>query len=158
MLSAFAARVFSETFAADNNPNDMAAYMAIAFSPEQQRRELVDPECSYIVAEQDAQLAGYVLVRTGDDAPECVTVRPSVEIARLYVDRPWHGSGVAQRLMDAALADAVARGAVGAWLGVWEHNVRAVRFYEKNGFRDVGAHVFVLGSDSQTDRVMWRAV
>jgi ribosomal protein S18 acetylase RimI-like enzyme len=39
---------------------------------------------------------------------------------------------------------------------VWEHNVRAVRFYAKHGFRDVGSHVFVLGSDVQTDRVMVR--
>ena len=157
-LARFAARVFHESFAADNDPADMMAYMAIAFSPEQQGRELADPENTYLVAESDGAIIGYVLIRRGDDMPECVTTRPSAEIARFYVDRAWHGEGVARRLMAAAMDDMLARGARGVWLGVWEHNVRAVRFYEKHGFRDIGSHVFVLGSDVQTDRVMFRDV
>ena len=157
-LSAFAARIFHESFAAENNPDDMAAYMAIAFSPAQQERELADPANSYLIAESDGVMVGYTLIKPGDDAPECVTVRPSAEITRFYVDRPWHGAGVARLLMDAAVEDARRRGARGIWLGVWEHNVRAVRFYAKSGFRDVGSHVFVLGSDIQSDRIMWRGL
>ncbi len=155
-LARFAARIFHESFAADNDPADMVAYMAIAFSPEQQARELADTANTYLVAETDEAIIGYVLIRPGEDAPECVTDRPSVEIARFYVDRPWHGAGVAGTLMAAAMRDVRARGARGVWLGVWEHNVRAVTFYAKHGFRDIGAHTFVLGSDVQTDRVMYR--
>ena len=157
-LSEMAARIFHESFAADNDPEDMAAYMATAFSPEQQGRELADPSHQYLIAESEGAIVGYVLTKAGDDAPPCVTVRPSAEIARFYVDRPWHGSGVAKLLMDAAVADARRRDALGIWLGVWEHNVRAVRFYAKHGFRDVGAHVFVLGTDVQSDRIMWREI
>ena len=157
-LSAFAARIFHESFAAENNPDDMAAYMAIAFSPAQQERELADPANTYLIAESDGVMVGYTLIKPGDDAPECVTVRPSAEITRFYVDRPWHGAGVARLLMNAAVEDAQRRGARGIWLGVWEHNVRAVRFYAKSGFRDVGSHVFVLGSDIQSDRIMWRGL
>jgi ribosomal protein S18 acetylase RimI-like enzyme len=154
-LSAFAARIFHESFAADNDPGDMAAYMAIAFSPEQQRRELADPRNTYLIAEAGGSIAGYVLIKPGDDAPECVTVQPSAEIARFYVDRPWHGTDVARRLMAETVAEGRRRRVRGLWLGVWEHNVRAVRFYAKSGFRDIGSHVFVLGSDVQRDRVMY---
>ena len=155
-LARFAARIFHESFAADNDPADMMAYMAVAFSPEQQGRELADPQNTYLVAEHEGAVIGYVLIRPGDDAPECVTIRPSAEIARFYVDKAWQGAGVARRLMAAAMEDIAARRAHGVWLGVWEHNVRAVHFYRKHGFRDIGSHVFVLGSDVQTDRIMFR--
>jgi ribosomal protein S18 acetylase RimI-like enzyme len=42
------------------------------------------------------------------------------------------------------------------WLGVWEHNPRAIAFYEKQGFRKVGRHTFMVGSDVQYDDVMAR--
>jgi diamine N-acetyltransferase len=157
-LSAFAARVFHESFAADNDPHDMAAYIASAFTPQRQRDELADPANTWLLAERNGELAGYTLIKPGDDAPECVTVRPSAELARLYVDRQWHGAGIAHLLIDGALDDARRRRVRGLWLGVWEHNVRAVRFYLKNGFVDIGSHEFVLGSDVQTDRVMWRGI
>ena len=157
-LSTFAARIFHESFAADNDPSDMAAYMATAFSPATQGAELADPANRYVIAEIGGAIVGYTLVRAGEDAPECVTVRPSAELARLYVDRAWHGAGVAPLLMEAAVQDARRRRALGLWLGVWEHNVRAVRFYAKSGFRDIGSHVFVLGSDVQRDRIMWREI
>jgi ribosomal protein S18 acetylase RimI-like enzyme len=157
-LSTFAARTFHESFAADNDPADMAAYISTAFTPARQGEELADPSNTCLLAEIGGELAGYALIKSGDDAPECVTIRPSAELSRLYVDRRWHGAGVARLLMDRVLDDARGRGARGLWLGVWEHNVRAVRFYAKHGFADIGSHEFVLGSDVQTDRVMWQAI
>jgi ribosomal protein S18 acetylase RimI-like enzyme len=70
------------------------------------------------------------------------------------VQRGWHGRGVAQALMARVVAEAVAAGANTLWLGVWEHNHRARAFYGKCGFADVGEHVFLFGTDPQTDRVM----
>lgn len=157
-ISLFAARTFHEAFAADNRPEDMLAYMTLAFGPVQQQRELSDPRHCYLLAEEGSTLAGYALLRDGDDTPDGVTTRPSVELVRFYVDRPWHGKGVATSLMDACEHEARRRGARGMWLGVWERNYRAVAFYRKRGFRDVGSHAFVLGDDVQTDRVMEREV
>ena len=79
-----------------------------------------------------------------------------VEIYRFYVDATAHGTGVAQRLMSEALAAARDLGGTHAWLGVWERNPRAIAFYFKCGFRDVGRQLFQLGADSQTDRVLER--
>jgi ribosomal protein S18 acetylase RimI-like enzyme len=156
-LAALAARTFAETFAADNTPEDMAAHLARSYGEAQQGAELADPGRVTLVAERAGALVAFAQLRT---APVPATVPPatSMELQRFYVDRSAHGSGVAQRLMTAALAAARRRGAAVVWLGVWERNPRAIRFYEKCGFTDAGSQTFLLGSDPQTDRVMWIAV
>jgi len=87
-----------------------------------------------------------------------VTGGAPLEIVRFYVDRPWHGRGVAQQLMEAAVNTARAAGARTLWLGVWERNPRAIAFYRKCGFQDVGTQTFVLGADHQRDLVLTRSV
>jgi ribosomal protein S18 acetylase RimI-like enzyme len=77
---------------------------------------------------------------------------------RFYVDPIRHGHGIAQTLMDAVLTTARADAAHTIWLGVWERNPRAIAFYRKCGFEDVGSHPFLVGTDLQTDRVMTRAL
>lgn len=98
-------------------------------------------------------LIGYAQLRLGNPPP-CVVATSPAEIQRLYVDAPWHGTGVARALMDSLLDAAVAGGADVAWLGVWEQNPRAIAFYTKSGFAVVGDHVFVVGEDPQRDLVL----
>ena len=86
--------------------------------------------------------------------PACVAGEAPIELQRFYVDRAWHGRGIAQRVMAAARDAARQLGGRTFWLGVWERNPRAIAFYEKCGFRDVGSHAFRLGGDLQTDRIM----
>ena len=76
----------------------------------------------------------------------------------MYVVDEWHGKGIALRLMDACLSEMKRRESDIAWLGVWERNPRAIAFYGKFGFGEVGAHEFLLGADVQRDVVMSRAV
>lgn len=161
-LSAFAARTFVDTFGADNTPEDMALYLAETFTPERQRAEVADPGGVVLLAEMLGaggvrELAGYAHLVAGP-APAAVAGPAPVELSRFYVAAPWHGRGVAAALMGAVLGAARARGARTLWLGVWERNARAARFYEKCGFRRVGAHAFVLGRDVQTDWLMARGL
>lgn len=158
-LSAFAADAFADTFGADNTPDDMAHYLAGAFTPERQTAEIADADGVVLLAEVAGteELVGYAHL-VGGPAPAAVSGPAPIELSRLYVARPWHGRGVAAALMDAALGAARARGARTVWLGVWERNARAARFYEKFGFARVGAHAFVLGRDVQTDWLMARGV
>jgi ribosomal protein S18 acetylase RimI-like enzyme len=154
-LAELAARTFGETFAADNRPEDIAAHIANAYGTSQQEKELVDPDIATLLVEVDAQFVGYAQLRSGL-TPVCVTGERPIELWRFYIARPWHGRGVAQALMNKVERDAYRRGARTLWLGVWERNERAQSFYRKNGFMDVGSHVFVVGTDAQTDRILVR--
>jgi GNAT superfamily N-acetyltransferase len=152
-LAAFAARTFAETFAAHNTPEDMQAHCARTYGVPQQSAELTSPDTVTLLAEQGGALVAYAQLHRGVPPP-CVTAPEAIELLRFYVDRPAHGSGVARLLMAATLDAAAAAGARHLWLGVWERNPRAIRFYAKHGFVDVGSQAFLLGADRQTDRVM----
>lgn len=157
LLASLGARTFFETFAADNRPEDMAAYLGAAFTPSRLEAELADPRTRFFFAEIDGVAAGYAKLHSGE-APECVTGPEPIEIARFYVVQEWHGRGVAGSLMQACIEAAREEGARALWLAVWERNERAQAFYRKWGFRDVGAQAFRLGGDLQTDRVMERPI
>lgn len=157
LLAELGARTFSETFAADNKPEDMADYLAASFSPLHQAAELTDPRSVFLVAEVDGVAAGYGKLRAGE-ALEGVAGEKPVELVRLYVSKEWHGRGVGEALMRALVDEARRAGHRTLWLGVWERNARAQAFYRKWNFREVGAHVFQLGSDPQTDLLMAREI
>jgi ribosomal protein S18 acetylase RimI-like enzyme len=152
-LASFAARTFAETFGPDNRPEDLAAHLAARYGVAQQTGELTDPSGRTVLIERQGEIAAYAQLRRGAHPP-CVTGDSPVEIHRFYVDAPWHGHGLARRLMSAACEAARELGGRSVWLAVWEHNPRAIAFYRKSGFRDVGDTTFVLGADVQTDRVM----
>ncbi|MFL6196841.1 MAG: GNAT family N-acetyltransferase [Thermoanaerobaculia bacterium] len=152
-LAELAARTYTDTFADSTDPADLAAFLADSYGVPQQTRELTDSETITFVAETASGLAGFTQVRRGE-APPCVQGEAPVEIWRFYVDRTWHGRGVAQSLMAAAWDAARELGGRTFWLSVWEHNARAMAFYAKFGFRDIGSKDFWVGSDRQTDRIM----
>lgn len=156
-LAEIAARTFRDTFSANTHPDDMAVYVAEAYGPVQQGRELANPDTSTLLVHAGDQLAGYAQLRRGTP-PACVTGDAPIELWRFYTSREWHGRGIAQQLMDAVEAEARRTNAVTLWLGVWERNERAKAFYRKCGFADVGSHIFLVGSDPQTDRIMTKSM
>jgi GNAT superfamily N-acetyltransferase len=155
-LADFARRLFHDTFAPDNRPEDMAAYEAETFSAERQAAELAEPGALVLLALVEGAWAGYAQLGAG--APPAGVPQPAVEVRRFYVDPAWHGRGVAPALMAAVREAALARDARALWLGVWERNARAIAFYARGGFVDVGAQPFRLGADLQTDRLMTLAL
>ena len=136
-----------------NAPGDLAHYMRQAFNIEQITAELIDPKSVFLIAEINGEAAGYAKLTVGSIEPGITAERP-VELSRLYSDQEYIGKGVGQTLMDACFESARNDDRDVMWLGVWEFNPRAQRFYEKNGFREVGRHTFQLGSDPQTDLLM----
>lgn len=155
MLAPLAIRIFNDAFAANplNKPEDMHAYISEAFSVEQTRRELADSNATFFIAEIDGAMIGYAKLQERT-TEECVADKNPIELSRLYILQEFHGQGIAGKLMDECFATAKEKNYQTMWLGVWEHNLRAQRFYEKLGFRQVGNHVFQLGSDAQIDWVM----
>lgn len=153
-LAEFGARTFYEAFAADNTAEDMRQHLESAWSPEKQRAELQNPDIDTLVlTDANGFWLGFAQLRAGKVSVG-VPAEGSVELWRFYVDRPFHGQGVAAALMRGAKERARRRGATTLWLGVWERNERAKAFYARHGFTRVGSQVFVVGSDPQTDHVL----
>jgi ribosomal protein S18 acetylase RimI-like enzyme len=154
-LALLAERTFRATFGDANSAADMELHCRTHYGTDLQRDEIEDPGRTTFVAEDSGALVGFAQLRW-DSVPAGLAGRRCVEIQRLYVTGSWHGRGLGARLMEACLAEGVARRREFAWLGVWEKNPRAIAFYRKSGFTDCGEHVFQLGSDAQRDVVMIR--
>jgi ribosomal protein S18 acetylase RimI-like enzyme len=152
-VAQFAERSFRATFGSANARRDMDIHCAARFGAELQLAEIRDARMSTVLVETNAGLAAFGQMCMGA-APPCVRGRRPGEIHRLYVEQFWHGKGIAQRLLAVLVERAFAAGADVVWLGVWERNPRAIRFYENAGFRTVGDHTFLLGTDPQRDLVM----
>lgn len=156
-LSEVAEATFRATFGATNTTEHMELHCRSSYGAHIQSAEIADPDLLTLLSEDEGCLVGYAQLRLGE-APGCVAAKRPGEIQRLYVVEDWHGKGVAQALMDACIEAMQRRGADAVWLGVWEHNPRAIAFYGKFGFVVAGEHVFSLGGDQQRDLVMVRAL
>ncbi len=158
-LSNLAKSTFRDTFESQNTPEDMESYLARSFSPAQIRTELDDPASTFLLAfgEPAGKPTGYAKLRSGEANTSVRGLLP-IELERLYVDREILGRGVGAALMKECLAEAARRGRQTVWLGVWEHNPRAISFYHRWGFEVVGTHTFLLGCDPQVDLIMERTL
>ena len=156
-LSALAEETFRDTFAAVNTPEDLALHCRTSYSEAIQEEEISNPDRVTLLCEDDGRLIGFAQLRWGE-APSCVVADAPGEIQRLYVVSDCHGKGVARDLMNACIDESRSRRLDVVWLGVWERNSRAIAFYKKWGFLEVGEHTFQLGRDFQRDIVMARPV
>ncbi len=152
-LATFAASTFQEAFRDGTGADDMQAHLAATYRPDLQARELADPAVITWLAVRGARIVAYAQVRRPAVAPACVVQPDAVEVQRFYADRSVRGTGLALRLMEHALDAARELGGRYAWLGVWERNERAMAFYRKAGFTEIGSTYYVVGADRQTDLV-----
>jgi ribosomal protein S18 acetylase RimI-like enzyme len=136
----------------------MDGYLESNFTTEVILRELNDANVRFLVACLGEDIVAFSTLRLGTSEP-CIESYPKcIELQRIYVDSTLHGTGTARTLMGVTLDLAKTEGYKTVWLGVWEHNVRAFRFYQKYGFEKVGGHVFMLGNERQTDWIVVKAL
>lgn len=155
LLAELGAQTFYETFAAENTPENMTAYLASAFGPEIQAAELADPASRFFIAECGGVVIGYARLYAGEP-PACIGDPEAAELQRIYVIQEWLKRGVGALLLQTCLREARAAGHQTIWLGVWERNPRAIAFYQRWEFEPVGTHVFQLGTEAQTDLLLRR--
>ncbi len=153
LLAQLGAKTFYDTFMSSNTDEDMKLYIEKNFSKEQLARELNDDKSIFILAENGDEAVGYARMRR-QEQPEGLDESNQIEIERIYSRKEYLGKSVGKTLMEACLNIAKSAGHKVVWLGVWEHNPRAISFYEKWGFQKFGTHPFVLGTDLQTDILM----
>lgn len=149
----FAVQVFLQTYRADTAAQDLQAYCDAAFAEPVLAAELADPAIVTWLAVVAGGVVGYVQVARDEPRPPCVAAADAAALLRLYVDPAWHGRGLAARLMALAQDSARAFGSRHLWLSVWERNPRAIAYYRKSGWVEVGQAEFVVGSDRQRDQV-----
>ena len=131
----------------------MAAYLDKAFSEEQLHKELSNPESEFYFAKDGQEVLGYLKINVGSAQTECKEEN-SLEVERIYVSKDFQGKKIGQLLFQKGMELARQKHMDFVWLGVWEKNTKAIRFYEKNGFKAFDSHSFMLGSDEQTDILM----
>ena len=153
LLAQIGAETFRDSFAADNTPENMSAYLNASFSPAIQASELADPRSKFLIAEINGEVVGYSHLKF-EFAPHVNIGDRPAEIVRFYSRKQWIGKGVGARLMERCLQEAVAAECDAIWLGVWEINSRAIAFYRKWGFCEAGKQTFQLGNDLQRDLLM----
>lgn len=146
-------QTFSETFSGDNTQENMANYLEEAFSIEKLTDEFNNKNAEFYFAAIDEKIVGYLKLNFGKSQTELQDDK-GLEIERIYVMKEFQGNQVGQLLYNKALEIAQEKNSKFIWLGVWEHNSRAINFYKKNGFVEFEKHTFKLGNDEQIDIMM----
>jgi ribosomal protein S18 acetylase RimI-like enzyme len=144
LLQEISKNTFEETFAAFNTKEDMTHYFEHNLSLDQLAFELQAPASSFYFIYVEEELSGYMKLNISE----------SFEIERIYILNKFQGIGVGKTFMKFAFAQAHSLGFNSLWLGVWEHNTKAISFYKSLGFIPYGEHDFLLGSDLQRDILM----
>lgn len=152
-LQKISKQTFFETFSSSNTEENMTKYLKEGFSLEKLIAEISDTFSEFYFAELENQIIGYLKLNFGRSQTELKDDR-AVEIERIYVLKEFQGKKVGQILYEKALQIAQQKGADYVWLGVWENNPGAIKFYKKNGFIEFDKHIFKLGDDDQTDIMM----
>ncbi len=136
-----------------NEPANMDAYAAKAFTPERIRCEIENPNSQFYFALADGEIAGYLKLNF-EDAQSEFQNKDALEVERIYVSKHHHGKKIGQYLLNFATQTAIDLNMNYIWLGVWEHNHNAIGFYQHHGFTVFANHPFMLGSDLQNDLLM----
>lgn len=155
LLQEIGRQTFTETFAAVNTEENMASYLDENFSPERLTAELNNENSEFYFAVLENEVIGYLKLNFGDAQNELKNSN-ALEIQRIYIKQAFQGKKVGQLLYEKAIETAKQKNVGYVWLGVWEHNTKAIRFYQKNGFVEFDKHIFQLGDDKQTDIMMKR--
>ncbi len=158
LLSELARSTFYDTFAEHNIESDMQLYLSKNYSVSQLTHEIEDPSSTFLIAFDNHTAIGFVKLRVGNMEEQILASNRALEIARLYATKSYVGKGVGSLLMEACIDIAMKQQYATLWLGVWEHNQKAIAFYEKWGFTHCGSHPFILGNDAQTDLLMQKSI
>lgn len=146
-------KTYQDTFGGFCSKEIMQTYLSEAFNKEKISQELNNPCSAFYFAYDDKSLVGYIKI---NDFPAQTDINDekSLELERIYLLQAFQGHGYGKELLEKAVRIAACKKKKYIWLGVWEKNLKAIRFYSKNGLHKSGEHIFVMGSDQQHDYIM----
>lgn len=150
-FSRFLSDIFRRTYAHGYPADRLERHIARYHGAPRLRAELETPTRWTLRVAERGRWRAFVTVGHAAPAPDAIDAERPAQIERLYVETEAQGTGLAQRLLDAAVERAAAEGHDALWLAVWQHNARAKRFYEKVGFMHVGTHPFEFDGVAELD-------
>ena len=153
-LQRLSVTTFKETFADQNTNDDIQQYLKVNMSLNKLKKELNNPNCEFYFAYFDKILGGYLKLNFKKAQREDVLENKGFEIERFYLLKSFQGKGFGKKLFQKTIDIGKSKGYKKLWLGVWENNKSAIKFYEKLNLKIFGKHIFILGSDIQTDFLM----
>jgi Acetyltransferases len=153
LISVLGAVTFYEAYFEQDDPSDLANYIAEAFAPEKIRAEIENPDSTFFIVFLENYAVGYAKLRAGEKH-ESVESENAVELQRIYLVERVFGKGVGEILLRHCVETARRKGFDTLWLGVWQENRRALKFYAKHGFKQVGTLTFPYGKTVGTNLVL----
>ena len=157
LLVALGRKTFVEAFGELNTEENMRLFLEKNYRREVFEEEMKEEGAVFFIAYLGAEAVGFSKVRVGYEPEELKETR-AIEVERIYVDKDYQGKKIGWRLMENNIRYGEENGFEVIWLGVWEHNEGAIRFYKSKSFEVFGEHDFWLGNDQQTDVLMKRRI
>ena len=157
LLSCLGTETFCQTYAHAHPADDMSTYLELAFNKEKISQEISDKNTSFLIAESDKRAIAYAKL-TSNKKPDELKDANSIELERFYVEKSMTAKGIGKKLFARCLDIAKTKGFRTMWLSVWEHNPKAISFYEKFGFEVFGSSPFTVGKTKRTVLLMKKEI
>lgn len=153
LLVEISRRTFFNAFQNQNSPANMSAYMDQAFTHDKLLGEIRNRNSKFYFAKDGNATVGYLKINRSDAQTEFKD-DSCIEIERIYIEQEHQGKGCGTFMLNEIKKIAVSEGIRFIWLGVWEKNPGAIRFYARHGFDMFSSHEFVMGNEVQIDKLM----
>jgi len=153
LITKIARQTFTESYAHLNNPKDFKNYLDSYFNEDKLKSEMENVNSMFFIGEQNSQILGYLKLNTGS-AQTDRRFDDALEIERIYILKSHQNQGHGKKMITYAFDIAKDYNLTRVWLGVWERNPAAIRFYKRLNFNIVGSHIFTIGEDVQNDHIM----
>ena len=144
---------FITAFEKDNNPSDFQSYIDDAFSVKKIKAELENPNSTFHFVYLKNKLIGYFKLNENDAQSEQFEAQ-TLELERIYVIDSFQGKGIGKQMLFQVIDIAKFKELNFLWLGVWQENKSAVRFYERYNFKIFHEHAYYIGKEKQMDWLM----
>lgn len=146
-------QTFIETFGAFNTPENMKLYLTNDMSAGSLKAELEKDNSEFYFLIYNHSVTGYMKINYNTSQKELEEFRV-IELERIYLLNQYQSIGLGKLLLEKAIAIAHKSNCEYLWLAVWEHNKKAIEFYQRNGFESFSKKKFILGKDVQGDICM----
>lgn len=153
ILQKISKETFLESFAEFNTEKNLKDYFEKAFSITSLMNQINNPNIRFYFVYQDQELCAYFKINIGESQTE-IQAEEGLELERIYLYQKHQNQGLGKNILHEVKIKALMEDKKYIWLGVWEHNLRAIKFYENYGFQKFDSHIYVMGDDPQTDLMM----